>query len=48
MNDLITIDYKDWLINQKRLPDKTSTEASEFFEFHKKLALEGCDGRRIH
>lgn len=42
MNDLITIDYKDWLINQKRLPDKTSTEASEFFEFHKKLALEGC------
>src|SRR6476620_2073417 len=36
-----SIDYKDWLINQKRLPDKNSSEAKEFFEFHKKLALEG-------
>lgn len=41
MSDLITIDYKDWLINQKRLPDRTSTEASDFYDFHKKLALEG-------
>lgn len=38
---LPSIDYKDWLINQKRLPDKTSKEAKEFFEFHKRLALDG-------
>lgn len=38
---LLSIDYKDWLINQKRLPDKTSDEAQSFFEWHKKLAREG-------
>lgn len=38
---MITIDYKDWLINQKRVPDKESKEAESFFDFHKKLAMEG-------
>ena len=41
-NNILTIDYKDWLLNQKRLPDKSSEEANDFFEFHKKLCLEGC------
>lgn len=38
---MISIDYKDWFINQKRIPDAESKEAEKFFEFHKKLALEG-------
>lgn len=38
---LLSIDYKDWFINQKRIPDQNSDEAKEFFEFHKKLAREG-------
>ena len=42
MDNLLSIDYKDWFINQKRIPDKESSEAKEFFEFHKKLCTEGC------
>lgn len=38
---MIKLDYKDWLMNQKRLPDQNSDEAVEFYDFHKKLALEG-------
>ena len=38
---MITIDYKDWLINQKRLPDKSSQEAKQFYDFHKQLCLDG-------
>ena len=38
----IKLEYKDWLINQKTLPDKDSGESTEFYEFHKKVALEGC------
>lgn len=41
MSNLLTIDYKDWFLNQKRIPDKTSNEAKDFFEYHKKLAQEG-------
>lgn len=41
MDNFLSIDYKDWLINQKRLPDRNSEEAEAFFEFHKKLAREG-------
>ena len=37
-----TIDYKDWFINQKRIPDKTSEEFKTFFDFHKDLCLNGC------
>lgn len=38
---MISIDYKDWFINQKRIPDAESKEAEKFFEFHKRLATEG-------
>jgi hypothetical protein len=37
-----TIDYKDWFINQKRIPDKASKEYEAFFDFHKEFCLEGC------
>lgn len=40
-NKLHTIDYKDWLLNQKRLPDKESEEYDAFFSFHKELCLNG-------
>lgn len=39
---LQNIDYKDWFINQKNLPDKNSKEYKEFFDFHKKLCLDGA------
>jgi hypothetical protein len=42
MNDLISIDYKDWFINQGRLPDRDSAEYRSFFDFHKELCLNGC------
>ena len=35
------VTYQEWLINQKRLPDKQSDEYSSFFEFHKELMLDG-------
>ena len=40
--DIISIDYKDWFINQKRLPDKASQEYNNFFDFHKEICLNGC------
>ncbi len=40
--DIINIDYKDWFINQKRLPDKASQEYNNFFDFHKEICLNGC------
>ena len=42
MNELISIDYKDWFINQGRLPDRNSAEYKPFFDFHKELCLNGC------
>lgn len=42
IDGLISIDYKDWFINQKRIPDKASSEYKEFFDFHKQLCLDGC------
>ena len=42
MNELQSIDYKDWFINQKRLPDKNSSEYKSFFDFHKELCLNGA------
>ena len=38
---LETIDYKDWFINQKRIPDRESDEHKAFFEFHKELCING-------
>jgi len=37
-----SIDYKDWFINQPRIPDKESQEHKAFFEFHKDLCLNGA------
>jgi hypothetical protein len=40
--ELQNIDYKDWFINQKRLPDKESEEYHDFFNFHKELCINGA------
>lgn len=37
-----TIDYKDWFINQKRIPTTDSEEYTEFFNYHKDLCINGC------
>jgi len=37
-----SIDYKDWFINQKRIPDKDSQEYKKFFDFHKDLCINGA------
>jgi len=42
MSELISIDYKDWFINQGRLPDRQSAEYKPFFDFHKEICLNGC------
>jgi hypothetical protein len=42
IKDLQSIDYKDWFINQKRIPDKESSEHKAFFDFHKELCLNGA------
>jgi hypothetical protein len=42
MSELISIDYKDWYINQKRLPDRESAEYKPFFDFHREICLNGC------
>lgn len=42
MNELQSIDYKDWFINQTRIPDKESSEYKPFFDFHKELCLNGA------
>jgi hypothetical protein len=39
---LQNIDYKDWFVNQKRVPDKESAEYKPFFDFHKELCLNGA------
>ena len=42
MIELQSIDYKDWYLNQKRVPDKDSAEYKSFFNFHKELCLNGA------
>jgi hypothetical protein len=42
MIELQNIDYKDWFINQKRLPDRDSEEYKAFYNFHKELCLNGA------
>jgi hypothetical protein len=37
-----SIDYKDWFLNQKRIPEKDSAEYKPFFNFHKELCLNGA------
>jgi len=41
MIKLENIDYKDWFINQKRIPDKESGEYKAFFNRHKDICLNG-------
>ena len=40
--ELQKIEYQDWFINQKRLPDKGSAEYKEFYDFHKELCTNGA------
>ena len=40
--EIQSIDYKDWYLNQKRIPDKDSVEYKQFFNFHKELCLNGA------
>ena len=42
MIELQSIDYKDWFINQPRIPDRESEEYKPFFNFHKELCLNGA------
>jgi hypothetical protein len=42
MDGIKSIDYKDWYINQGRIPDRESDEYKAFFDFHKDLCLNGC------
>jgi len=39
---LLDIDYKDWYINQKRIPDEGSQEYKSFYAFHKELCTNGA------
>lgn len=47
---LHNIEYKDWFINQGRIPDKTSEEYKAFFNFHRELCMNGAmmDGQYIN
>jgi hypothetical protein len=47
---LYNIEYKDWFINQGRIPDEASEEYREFFHFHKELCMNGAmmDGQFIN
>ena len=47
---LHSIEYKDWFINQGRIPDKGSEEYKEFFNFHRELCMNGAmmDGQYIN
>jgi hypothetical protein len=40
--ELQNIDYSDWFLNQKRIPDRESEEYDMFFEFHKELCTNGA------
>ena len=47
---LHNIEYKDWFINQGRVPDKSSEEYKAFFNFHRELCMNGAmmDGQYIN
>jgi len=48
--DYKNLQYSEWFINQKRIPDKESKEHKEFFDFHKEVCMNGCvvDGAYIN
>ena len=39
--EMRNLQYNEWFINQKRVPDKESSEYAAFFNFHKELCLDG-------
>lgn len=47
---LHNIEYKDWFINQGRIPDKASEDYKAFFNFHRELCMNGAmmDGQYIN
>lgn len=42
MTEIQSIDYKDWYINQGRIPDRESAEYKPFFDFHRNICLNGA------
>ena len=42
MTQIQSIDYKDWYINQGRIPDRESAEYKPFFDFHRNICLNGA------
>lgn len=40
--ELLNIDSKDWLINQKRVPLPDSVEYQDFYDFHEEICKNGC------
>jgi len=42
MSEIQSIDYKDWYINQGRIPDRESAEYKPFFDFHRNICLNGA------
>jgi hypothetical protein len=42
MNEIKSIDYKDWYLNQGRIPDRDSAEYKPFFDFHRDICLNGA------
>ena len=40
--ELQNIDYKDWFLNQSRIPDRESEEYKPFFNYHRELCLNGA------
>jgi len=42
MTQIKSIDYKDWYINQGRVPDRESAEYKQFFDFHRDICLNGA------
>jgi hypothetical protein len=48
--DYQNLQYSEWFINQKRIPDPDSEEHKAFFDFHKEVCMNGCtvDGTYIN
>lgn len=42
MSEIRSIQYSDWFLNQKRIPDRASQEYKPFFDFHKELCINGA------
>jgi len=42
MTQIQSIDYRDWYINQGRIPDRESAEYKPFFDFHRNICLNGA------